>query len=257
MRTMGSAGDGLSQVESIWVNGLVPGEHSARRVSQEPFALAANAANEPLRINGSAGVAASDEWAAAVGRCVLAFARVEHAATLLIRQCTSDALGRKMARLDLVRRLACLDKLLRGGGLTMPEARRWRQVHKKINALQARYRTILAFGTPLPGPIEFTGDSVIVRASHSRGPRSDGLLTLPQIELAAEDIGATRVQFVQTVTAILARLLAEHRLPLSTSVAMPGAAPKPASANRRRAGVPRSPGNAQAPGSRSRGGQIV
>jgi hypothetical protein len=230
MQTMDSAGRALSQVGSIRVNGVAPAEHSTQRVSQDPFAHAAHAANEPLRTNGSPGVAACDEWAAVVGRCVLAFARVEHAVTLLIRQCTSDALGRKMARLDLARRLAGLDQLLRGGGLTMLEARRWRQVHKKIDALQARYRTILAFGTPLPGPIEFTGDSVIVRAAHSSGRRSDGLLTLPQIELAAEDIGATRVQFVQTVTAILARLLAEHRLPLS---------------------------NAQAPVSRPRGGQFA
>ena len=253
MRTVASTRGGPSNVSSIRLDGLVPVEHAVDRVPQGLFALAADA----LMLNRGAGVASSDEWAAVVGRCVLAFARVEHAATLLMRQCTSDLLGRKMAGLDLVRRLATFDKLLRGCGLTKLEQRLWRRVHKKIDALQAKYRTILAYGTRLPGPIEFTGDSVIVRVSHRTGRRSDSLLTLPQIELAAEDIAATRVEFVQTVTDIVARLLAEHRLPLSASVAKPRGARKPASANRRSAGVPRSPGNTQAPVDRPRGGQFA
>jgi hypothetical protein len=208
-------GNGVAWCErAIRVNGRADGEHLLRRSSPEVFAPSPD--YRPM-IDQRHGATATDGWAAAVGRSIIAFARVEHAATLLIRQCTSDALGRRLARLDLISRLAYFDKLVRSCGLTKVEQRLWRRVHKKIEALRAKYRTILAYGTALPGPIEFTGDSVIVRSAHPGRRRTESLLTLPQVELAAEDIGAAHVEFVESVTAILARLVAEHRLPLSTA----------------------------------------
>jgi hypothetical protein len=180
-----------------------------------PLIYAPRADHRPL-VDRRHGVDASGEWAMALGRSIIAFARVEHAATLLIRQCTSDALGRKMARLDLSTRLAFLDELLGGGGLTAPERRLWRRARKRVDTLRAKYSTILAYGTPLPGPIEFSGDSVILRGSDTSPRRADSLLTLPRVELASEDIVAAHAEFVQAVTEILTRLVDEGRLPLAT-----------------------------------------
>lgn len=203
------------------------------------------------------GIDACGGWALALGRSIIAFARVEHAASLLIRQCTSDALGRKMARLDLSARLAIFDELLRGGGLTAPERRLWRRARKRVDALRVKYSTILAYGTPLPGPIEFSGDSVILRGSDTSPRRADNLLTLPQVELAAEDIAAAHAEFVRAVTEILARLVDEGRLPLPTPrVNVKGSARRTTAAARRDADavvrLDRPP-----PAFRPRGGQLA
>jgi hypothetical protein len=157
-----------------------------------------------------------DEWAVAIGQSVVAFAKVEHAVTVLIRQCTVEALGRKMSRLDLSGRLATFGKLLQESGLARPEQRLWRSVRQKIEALCSKYQTILSYGTPLRGPIEFTGDALIARASH-KGRRSDELLTLPQLALATQDIQAAHAEFVTAATQILDSLVAEDRLLLSST----------------------------------------
>jgi DNA-binding CsgD family transcriptional regulator len=137
------------------------------------------------------GIAESNDWAMAIGRSIIAFARIEHAATLLVRQCTPDAIGHRAARLDLSARLAYIDELLRYGGLTTQEERRWGHLVSKTEELREQHRTILAYGAPLPGPIEFTGRFVIIRESH--GPRQS-LLTLAQIERTAEDIEAAHAE---------------------------------------------------------------
>jgi hypothetical protein len=158
------------------------------------------------------GIAESNDWALAIGRSIIGFARIEHAVTLLIRQCTPDAVGHRAARLDLSTRLAYIDRLLRHGGLTTQEERRWGQCYRRIDALQAQCRTILAYGAPLPGPLEFTGKFLIARASD--GPQQS-LLTLTQIEQTVEDIEAAHAELVQTASEVLTRLVAEDRLPLS------------------------------------------
>ena len=160
------------------------------------------------------GIAESNDWALAIGRSIIAFARIEHAATLLIRQCTPDAIGHRAARLDLSTRLAYIDRLLRHGGLTTQEERRWGQCYRRIDALQAQCRTILAYGAPLAGPLEFTGKFLIARASDSP---QQSLLTLARIEQTAEEIEAAHAELVQTATEVLTRLAAEDRLPLSVA----------------------------------------
>jgi hypothetical protein len=62
-------------------------------------------ADDQLAIDRRYGVLESDEWAIAIGRSIILFGRVEHSVTLVIRQCASDAIGRKVARLDLSARL--------------------------------------------------------------------------------------------------------------------------------------------------------
>jgi hypothetical protein len=221
-----------------------------------PVIYAPRADHRPV-VDRRHGIDTSGEWAMALGRSIMAFARVEHAATLLIRQCTSDALGRKLARLDLCARLAFFDELLRGGGLTAPEGRLWRRARKRVDTLRAKYSTILAYGTPLPGPIEFSGDSVILRGSDTSPRRADNMLTLPQVELAAEDIAAAHAEFVKVVTEILTRLVDEGRLPLATvTVNVQRRARRTTAAVRRDADSVVRLDRPLAPACRPRGGQL-
>jgi hypothetical protein len=170
----------------------------------------ADAADRPA-IGRHTDVAAFDDWALALGRSVMAFGRIEHSATLMVRQSVPEGLGHKAARLDLSARLGYIDKLLRHCGLTTQEERRWRQIYRKIDGLRAQYRTILSYGAPLPGPVEFTGKYLIIRASRNA---QQSLLTLAQIQLAAEQIAAAHAEFARTTTEILTRLAAEDRLPV-------------------------------------------
>ena len=199
------------------------------------------------------GIAQSNDWATAIGRSIIAFARIEHAATLLVRQCTPDAVGHRAARLDLSARLVYIDKLLHGG-LTTQEEPRWRHILRKIAALQEQHRTILAYGAPLRGPIEFTGRFVIIREAH--GPRQS-LLTLAQIEQAAEDIGAVHAEFVEAATEILTRLVAEDRLPLPAAPTTPDTARSTAGASRRNAVLLLRPADGLAPVIRPQGGKLA
>jgi hypothetical protein len=205
---------------SIELNGFFPVDQP---VEGAHVAVAARSADH-RPVNGSTeGKADCEQWTMALGRSIIAFGRVEHSVTLLIRQCTSDALGYKMASLDLAARLTYLDKLLRGCGLTKVEERNWQRVYKKIGGLSAKYRTVLASGAPPAGPIEFTGSLVIVRA-RARGRQAENVLSLPQIELASEYIAAAHAQFVRTSGEILNRLVAEGRLPSSARMAIPARA---------------------------------
>jgi hypothetical protein len=200
------------------------------------------------------GIAESNDWATAIGRSIIAFARIEHAATLLVRQCTPDAVGHSAARLDLLARLAYIDKLLRCSGLTTQEERRWGHVCRKIDGLQAQHRTILAYGAALPGPIEFTGRFVIIREAH--GPRQS-LLALAQIERAAEDIAAAHAEFVQAATEILTRLVAEDRLPLSAPPTTPDTPRTTAGTSRRNTDFLLPPADGLAPVSRPQSGKLA
>jgi len=200
------------------------------------------------------GIAESNDWAMAIGRSIIAFARIEHAATLVVRQCTTDAVGHRAARLDLSARLAYIDKLLRYGGLTTQEERRWWPIYRKIDGLWAQHRTILAYGAPLPGPIEFTGRFVIVR--QSRGPQQS-LLTLADIQWAAEDIGTAHAEFVRVATEIVTRLVAEDRLPLSAPSTEADTAQRTAGTTRRNADLPLAAADRLAPVSRPQSGQLA
>jgi hypothetical protein len=200
------------------------------------------------------GIAQSDNWATAIGRSIIAFARIEHAATLLVRQCTPDAVGHRAARLDLSARLAYIDRLLCDSGLTTQEGRRWSHIFRKIEALREQHRTILAYGAPLPGPIEFTGRFVIVREAH--GPRQS-LLTLAQIEQAAEEIGAVHAEFVQAATEILTRLAAEDRLPLPAAPTTPDTARRAAGTSRPNTHLLLAPPDRPAPVIRPQGGKLA
>ena len=246
MRAVACIGD-VSRDRSTRLDGYVPIEHPLLRVRPVIFARSAR----------HHGIAESDEWAMAMGRSIIAFARVEHAATVLVRYCTPDALGYKAARLDLSARLAYFDKLLRGCGLTTQEEPRWRRIYEKIDGLRAKYRTILAYRAPLPGPIEFTGNLVIVRVSHTSRRHFESLLTLPQIELAAGHIAAAHVEFVQAATEILTRLVAEGRLPLSAPPALPRRARRTASVRHRDTAILPSPACASAPVFRPESGQLA
>ena len=129
-------------------------------------------------------------WALAIGRSIIALGRLEYTATVLLRQCLPDAHGRAAARLELSARLGYFDKLLRRCGLTTAEERRWRRVTQTIDGLRTRHRETLAYQcAPHPGPIEFTGDSIIVRGPHTRPRHPERLVTLLQIELALEHMG--------------------------------------------------------------------
>jgi hypothetical protein len=253
MRALASMGD-ASWDRSTWLDGYVPIEDYPRRV--RPVTSARSTDDRPVS-DGHLGIAESDEWAMAIGRSIIAFGRIEYSVTLLIRQCTPDAVGYRAARLDLPARLAYVDKLLRAFGLTKEEKRNWRHVHRRIDGLRAKYRTILAYGASLPGPIEFTGDLVIVRVSHTGPRRREGLLTLPQIELAAEHITGVHAEFVQTTTEILTRLVAQGRLPLPTAAAMPKRAQTKARPNHQEKGFLLPLAWAPAPLSRGRSGQLV
>jgi hypothetical protein len=189
------------------------------------------------------GIADSSDWAMAIGRSIIAFARIEHSAALLVRQCTLEAVGHWAARLDLSARLAYIDKLLRYGGLPTQEERRWWHIYRKIEGLRAQHRTILAYGSPLPGPLEFTGRLVIIRDAN--GPQQS-LLTLAQIEQAADEIGAAHGEFVRTATEIVTRLVAEDRLPLSAPPTTPDTAGRMAGTSRRNTDLPMPPADRRA-----------
>jgi hypothetical protein len=225
-------------------------------VVSAPVILARNADHQPM-MGRRPNVTDSDQWAFAIGRSILAHARLEHAVTLLIRQCTSDALGLKMARLDLSIRLARFDELLQGCGLSAELGRSWRRICQRIEALRAKTRTVLAYGTPPPGPIEFAGNCLIVRASGGSRRESEALLTLPQIELAAEDIAAAKVEFVQIGTELLTHLVAQRRLLLSEGSAMPKILRRPRRPSRPNTEFPRQSDNPLPRGSRPRGGRPV
>jgi hypothetical protein len=200
------------------------------------------------------GVAESNDWAMAIGRSIIAFARIEYAATLLVRQCTRDAVGHRAARLELSSRLAYIDKLLRYGGLSIQEERRWWHTLRKIDGLREQHRTILAYGAPLRGPIEFTGRLVIIRDSEC--PRQS-LLTLAQIKQAAEEIGAAHAEFLEAATEILTRLVAEDRLPLSAPTTIPDTAGGTAGTSQRNTGLLMPPNGGVALGSQPQSAEPV
>jgi len=161
-------------------------------------------------------------WALAIGRSIIAVGRLEYSTTVLLRQCLPDAHGRAAARLELSARLGYFDKLLRRCGLTTAEERRWRRVTQTIGGLRTRHRETLAYQcAPHPGPIEFTGDSIIVRGPHTRPRHPERLVTLPQIELAVERIAAAHTEFLQVANGILDRLFEEDRFPLPAYPSLP------------------------------------
>jgi hypothetical protein len=135
------------------------------------------------------------------------------------------------------------------------EERDWRRLVKRIDVLRAIDPTSLAVGGPRSGPIEFTGNSLIIRAS--RAGRRDSLLTLQRIELAPERISAAHAEFVQTSTEILNRLVAEGYLPTPTPIAIRKKAQKRASANLRAGSALPLPKDTSPPASRPRGGRLV
>jgi hypothetical protein len=195
------------------------------------------------------------DWALALGRSVIAFGRIEHSATLMIRQSVPEGLGHKAARLDLSARLGYIDNLLRHCGLTTQEERHWRRIYRKIDGLRAQYRTILSYGAPLPGPVEFTGKYLIIRASRNA---QQSLLTLAQIQLAAEQMAAAHAEFVQAATEILTRLAAQDRLPVAVPPPIaPDAARRRAGRGRRNSDLDLASAGTPAPVSRRQSGQIA
>jgi hypothetical protein len=57
------------------------------------------------------------EWPTVIGRIIIAFGNIEHAAVSLNAACASDTYGKKAATIDLEPRLIVLDELVSRPGL--------------------------------------------------------------------------------------------------------------------------------------------
>ncbi|MGA8009232.1 MAG: hypothetical protein WCA24_07575 [Thiomonas sp.] len=156
----------------------------------------------------------NEKWATVLGRILIAFGNIEHAAVSAISACTNTVFATPVSRLDLQQRLQVLDSLLCLRPVDALLVERWREVYGRIEHLRQCYRNAIAHGAPA---IHMFGDKhgkFTVRLTHAsvRLPRKEHL-EFEELKGAAVDCEQAHLDMAAADTEIFQELALRHLLP--------------------------------------------
>lgn len=156
-----------------------------------------------------------EAWAPLLGRIVIAFGNIEHAAVSLIAAATSQTFGGRASKLPLQPRLQVLDGLLRPPSLDAPLVEHWSVALSRVEDLRRNYRNAIAHGAPVVDIYEDRSGNVTFRLSHVSARLPVKSMTFAEIAKAASACEQAHMDLAKAGMALVDDLLRRHLLPLS------------------------------------------
>lgn len=155
-----------------------------------------------------------EAWAPLLGRIVIAFGNIEHAAVSLTSACTSQAFAARVSKLKLQPRLRVLDELLRHESIATPLLDCWSAALSRVDELRHDYRNAIAHGAPVVNMHENEDGTFTFSLAHAAARLPLKRLTLAEVQTAADQCEQAHLDMVATATDILQNLALRRLLPI-------------------------------------------